>query len=111
MNQYLYTGPYSNEKTSSKVFSLGQPLHEQVPIVTTRHYQKLTKSTDCCAGYIWNEKKSICQECSLGYVGFGCDKKCPYPSFGKGCQFICNCTIEECSFNLGCKKNAGKYFR
>lgn len=45
----------------------------------------------------------FCIECDIGFYGLllKC-KKCPYPSFGEGCQSTCNCTKERCNHVAGC---------
>lgn len=40
--------------------------------------------------------------CNEGLYGPLCSKKCPYPSYGKGCQEICTCNNESCDNQLGC---------
>ena len=47
---------------------------------------------------------SFYTECSVGYIGNHCSLPCPYPSYGKGCQMLCNCRKDECIFNSGCEK-------
>uniref|UniRef100_K1QB77 EGF-like domain-containing protein n=1 Tax=Magallana gigas TaxID=29159 RepID=K1QB77_MAGGI len=39
----------------------------------------------------------------LGYTGSNCDTKCFYPSYGKDCQSICNCTEFFCDHENGCR--------
>lgn len=31
-----------------------------------------------------------------------CVIQCKYPTYGEGCQSVCNCLINECHFSLGC---------
>lgn len=42
-----------------------------------------------------------CIDCDIGFYGLQCEK-CPYSSFGKDCQSICNCTKERCNHAVGC---------
>lgn len=41
--------------------------------------------------------------CNNGFFGPLCSQKCPYPSFGKECQKICNCDNKTCDHRQGCK--------
>lgn len=59
--------------------------------------------TSCCAGYQWDQIQERCLPCKLGYTGANCDTKCFYPSYGKDCQSICNCTEFFCDHENGCK--------
>ncbi|XP_056013988.1 uncharacterized protein LOC130052595 [Ostrea edulis] len=40
--------------------------------------------------------------CIKGYTGLLCDKKCPFPTFGKECQSTCSCGFETCDHIYGC---------
>lgn len=48
----------------------------------------LETSSDCDTGYY--EYLRLC-------------KKCPYPSFGTDCQYICDCQNETCNHITGCQ--------
>lgn len=37
-----------------------------------------------------------------GYTGLNCSAKCPYPSYGRKCQEICNCDPNQCDKSRGC---------
>lgn len=37
-----------------------------------------------------------------GYTGMNCSSKCPYPSFGRKCQELCNCSENQCDISRGC---------
>lgn len=40
--------------------------------------------------------------CLEGFIGKECTKSCLYPTYGRNCQFICNCTKEYCNVSTGC---------
>lgn len=40
--------------------------------------------------------------CLDGFIGEECDKSCSYPSYGRNCRFICNCTEKYCNASTGC---------
>lgn len=61
-----------------------------------------THGFDCCYGFSLNKMTGICEECSIGYHGHNCAMKCRPPTYGKGCQTICNCSVEDCHFAHGC---------
>uniref|UniRef100_A0A8W8MMI2 Uncharacterized protein n=1 Tax=Magallana gigas TaxID=29159 RepID=A0A8W8MMI2_MAGGI len=43
------------------------------------------------------------EECSDGFYGLPTRcKKCPYPSYGAGCQSYCDCKQESCNHLTGC---------
>lgn len=37
-----------------------------------------------------------------GYTGLNCTSKCPYPTYGRKCQAICNCSETLCDISGGC---------
>lgn len=37
-----------------------------------------------------------------GYTGMNCSFKCPYPSYGRKCQRVCNCDSNQCDVSRGC---------
>lgn len=41
-------------------------------------------------------------ECVSGYIGVSCSLKCPYPSYGRKCQAICNWSEILCDISGGC---------
>lgn len=52
--------------------------------------------------YIYlNLKGSI--ECIPGYIGMNCSSECPYPSYGRKCHGLCNCSKNQCDVSTGCK--------
>lgn len=40
--------------------------------------------------------------CLDGFIGEECNKSCSYPSYGRNCHFICNCTEKYCNASTGC---------
>ncbi|XP_062586990.1 uncharacterized protein LOC134248590 [Saccostrea cucullata] len=45
-----------------------------------------------------------CKECLPGFVGEHCSHTCRYPSYGKGCQNVCECDQSVCHVVSGCSK-------
>lgn len=41
-------------------------------------------------------------ECIPGYRGLDCSSECPYPSYGRKCDGICNCSKIHCDVSTGC---------
>ena len=41
-------------------------------------------------------------DCREGYIGVNCTVGCRYPSYGKQCQYACNCSKEDCNKFTGC---------
>ena len=41
-------------------------------------------------------------DCREGYIGVNCSVGCRYPSYGKQCQYACNCSKEDCNKFTGC---------
>lgn len=41
-------------------------------------------------------------ECLPGYTELDCFSKCPYPTYGKNCQGLCNCSEILCDISRGC---------
>lgn len=48
---------------------------------------------------------NIFLECSIGYFGKDCAKKCTYPVYGEDCQSICDCSKDSCHYSQGCLWN------
>uniref|UniRef100_K1PGV2 Uncharacterized protein n=1 Tax=Magallana gigas TaxID=29159 RepID=K1PGV2_MAGGI len=46
-------------------------------------------------------------ECDIGFFAISCSLTCPYPTYGRGCQNICNCTKDMCDYVQGCLKEIG----
>lgn len=42
-------------------------------------------------------------DCMNGYTGLNCTAKCPYPTYGRKCQGICDCNLNQCDASRGCK--------
>nr|XP_034332851.1 platelet endothelial aggregation receptor 1-like [Crassostrea gigas] len=59
--------------------------------------------TGCCPGYFWNYRKNTCEPCMPGYHGINCTFICPYPSYGHGCQGLCDCNEDMCDVSNGCQ--------
>ncbi|XP_062602594.1 uncharacterized protein LOC134264312 [Saccostrea cucullata] len=57
----------------------------------------------CCAGFMLDINRSSCTPCDTGYIGRDCEILCPFPMFGDGCQFRCDCDISSCSPLIGCQ--------
>nr|XP_022289432.1 scavenger receptor class F member 2-like [Crassostrea virginica] len=58
----------------------------------------------CCEGYEFNNTSGKCEECRVGFYGKYCTVACPFPSYGRDCQDICNCPIDDCNFVMGCQE-------
>lgn len=44
-----------------------------------------------------------------GYIGINCATPCPPPTYGHGCQGICNCDKDICDGSTGCiQKTTGR---
>lgn len=46
-------------------------------------------------------------DCEIGFYGINCNIKCPYPTFGQGCQSVCNCNVTNCDYVNGCIQSSG----
>lgn len=46
--------------------------------------------------------KNIYIACKKGFNGTNCKQKCPFPSYGLGCQRKCNCIDKVCDHINGC---------
>ncbi|XP_062620686.1 uncharacterized protein LOC134282297 [Saccostrea cucullata] len=57
----------------------------------------------CCAGFMLDLNTSSCIPCDTGYIGKHCEILCPFPMFGDGCQFRCDCDNSSCSPLIGCR--------
>lgn len=44
----------------------------------------------------------ICLACDKGYTGPDCAMRCPFPSYGEGCQMKCTCFDKICDLVNGC---------
>nr|XP_022290274.1 uncharacterized protein LOC111101911 [Crassostrea virginica] len=42
-------------------------------------------------------------ECSIGFYGFNCSRKCRYPNYGERCQLSCACNETLCDAAFGCE--------
>lgn len=50
-------------------------------------------------------------ECDIGFYTSSCSLTCPYPTYGRGCQNICNCTKDMCDYVQGCLKEFGNVYK
>ena len=41
--------------------------------------------------------------CPPGYFGSLCRAKCIYPSYGKECKEVCDCSEDLCNVTTGCQ--------
>ena len=41
-------------------------------------------------------------EWSPGYIGTNCSIQCPYPTYGDGCQELCDCDKDICDISTVC---------
>lgn len=39
-------------------------------------------------------------------MGPNCEIRCPFPSYGEGCQMICNCIEKDCDPANGCNNSS-----
>lgn len=68
--------------------------------------QACTESeTGCCDGFFRSNKNNSCELCRPGYIGKNCTSSCPYPTYGHGCQGICDCGKDKCDVSTGCESN------
>lgn len=56
----------------------------------------------CCDGYKFIPEQNNCTLCDKGFRGKNCNTKCPYPTYGEECQYICKCNITHCNHVSGC---------
>nr|XP_034331333.1 uncharacterized protein LOC117690770 [Crassostrea gigas] len=73
-----------------------------VPVADYIYAQDRCEGYECCAGYMLDNNTSLCVPCNTGFIGKYCEKECPYPTFGDGCQQQCFCEQEHCSIVKGC---------
>lgn len=38
-----------------------------------------------------------------GFSGDNCTSRCPYPTYGRVCQELCNCSKDMCDVSTGCQ--------
>ncbi|XP_048767851.1 angiopoietin-1 receptor-like [Ostrea edulis] len=62
-------------------------------------------SLKCCSGFKWDRNTEKCIPCEVGYYGIDCAEPCPFPSYGKECQLLCNCSEAQCNHETGCPKD------
>lgn len=52
-------------------------------------------------------KRILFLVCDRGFRGKNCGTKCSYPTYGEGCQSLCNCNITYCDYVNGCTVSSG----
>uniref|UniRef100_A0A8W8JL09 Uncharacterized protein n=1 Tax=Magallana gigas TaxID=29159 RepID=A0A8W8JL09_MAGGI len=57
----------------------------------------------CCPGSAWNSQNQKCEPCMQGFTGDNCSSRCPYPTYGRDCQELCNCSKDMCDVFTGCQ--------
>ncbi|XP_065929792.1 multiple epidermal growth factor-like domains protein 11 isoform X2 [Magallana gigas] len=62
--------------------------------------------TSCCVGFRWDTAQEMCIPCDKGYMGPNCEIRCLFPSYGEGCQMICNCIEKDCDPANGCNNSS-----
>lgn len=67
--------------------------NEQIVVILTRRIKYFTEYF-ILHGFI---------ECMPGYTGLNCSSKCPYPTYGRHCQGLCNCREILCEVSFGCR--------
>lgn len=50
-------------------------------------------------------------ECAVGFYDTTCSSPCPYPTYGRHCQNMCNCTKDMCDIEQGCLKEIGNVYQ
>ncbi|XP_065929791.1 multiple epidermal growth factor-like domains protein 6 isoform X1 [Magallana gigas] len=65
--------------------------------------------TSCCVGFRWDTAQEMCIPCDKGYMGPNCEIRCLFPSYGEGCQMICNCIEKDCDPANGCNNSSTEY--
>uniref|UniRef100_K1PXJ5 Multiple epidermal growth factor-like domains 6 n=1 Tax=Magallana gigas TaxID=29159 RepID=K1PXJ5_MAGGI len=48
------------------------------------------------------EYQHVYQPCMQGFTGDNCSSRCPYPTYGRDCQELCNCSKDMCDVSTGC---------
>lgn len=75
-----------------------------------------TSGTELCKKYILKSQtlsnvilNITFAECPLGFHSSNCSETCIFPSFGRDCQSICNCSVIVCDHRFGCKDFIGMF--
>lgn len=58
----------------------------------------------CCPGSAWDSQNQKCEQCMPGFSGENCSSTCPYPTYGRDCQELCNCSKDICDVFTGCQR-------
>ena len=53
----------------------------------------------------------VADKSSVGYTGIYCQKQCPYPRCGDGCQQVCLCSKQRCNVITGCQFQSNSKFQ
>lgn len=51
---------------------------------------------------IYKKQRGFFSACPDGFIGKECNTLCPYPTYGRNCDFICDCRKESCNAAIGC---------
>lgn len=88
----------------SVVFSFLQVVLYHCLLVAASNSNCEGKPHGCCEGYTFNATLDTCVECAIGFYTTSCSLPCPYPTYGRDCHNICNCTTYLCDYVQGCLK-------
>lgn len=94
-------------EVSCVVFSFLQVVLYQYLMVAASNSNCERRPHGCCEGYTFNATLDTCVECDIGFFASSCSLTCPYPTYGRGCQNICNCTKDMCDYVQGCLREIG----
>nr|XP_034335683.1 multiple epidermal growth factor-like domains protein 6 isoform X2 [Crassostrea gigas] len=92
-------------EVSCVVFSFLQVVMYHYLMVAASNNNCEGKLHGCCEGYAFNATLDTCVECDVGFYNTTCSSPCPYPTYGRDCQNICNCTQNMCNIVQGCLKD------
>eukprot|EP00105_Crassostrea_gigas_P010098 XP_011425259.1 PREDICTED: multiple epidermal growth factor-like domains protein 10 [Crassostrea gigas] len=89
---------------SCVVFSILQVVLYHYLMVAASNSNCERRPHGCCEGYAFNATLDTCVECAVGFYNTNCSSPCPYPTYGRDCQNMCNCTKNMCNIVQGCLK-------
>lgn len=99
MDKKKYSEPVTNMRTIYTVFVI----LFQICLVGSLHLCSNKDGTlTCCQGYKFDHAQTRCIPCENGFTGTNCVTKCQYPTYGKGCQSVCDCNATVCDSVNGC---------